>query len=446
MKMFARIFISFSAATVLSIAVSGAFVVTHKSDVSAERSRAIPVGQLRSCALSAVHASAAKRETKERMPTCGEEYLIDSHDRDAFSRPVAGSMLALVDVARRNNEIELTPLLGKMVAVIPVHDDEAGQIVIVYAIPSPGAPPIGPLAWQLVPFAFAAAFICYFLTGYIVKPLQRLGRVADDLGRGDLSVRTDETLTNRRDEFGDLAKAFDRMAARIESLVLNQKMFLAHVSHELGSPLTRLNMRLALARRKAPAELISELDRIGKESEEINHLVQQLLLLARLESGNEVDTKLEQFFVSSVLNDIIANANFEAQQSGRILRLVRTEDFCVTGNRELLKRAVENVVRNALRFAPQGSVVEVEFFHESDRGWINIRDEGPGVEPQDLAEIFQPFARSEASGGHAGVGLGLAIARQAVLAHGGEISARNLKRGLVVTINLPITRLQELPV
>lgn len=440
MKIFARIFVSFSLATVLAIAVSGAFLLTHRPNRNAELSRSIPVGELQACTLRASRALATGRAAYDSAPICKAEYLIAPNDRDLFSRPVPTAVMRLAERARREQDVELASVPGDTVAVFPVHGESGEPIVVVYDMPLPGRPPISPLWLQLVPFAFAAAIICYVLTGYIVKPLQRLGSTADDLGRGDLSARTGAVLSDRRDEFGDLARTFDRMADRIESLVLNQKMFLAHVSHELGSPLTRLNMGLALARRRASPDLITDLDRIGKESQELNNLVQQLLLFARLESGNELDAKLETFFVSSVLRDVVGDAQFEAQQTGRTLRLTGGEDFCVKGHCELLKRAVENVVRNALRFTPQGGVVDMEYLVDADKnkGLINIRDEGPGVAPQELNKIFEPFATSGASGGHSGVGLGLAIARQAVVVHRGEIQAQNVTGGLLVTIKLPI--------
>ncbi|MDP9038668.1 MAG: ATP-binding protein [Acidobacteriota bacterium] len=437
--MFARIFVSFSIATVLAMAVSGAFLLTHQPNLTAQVSRAIPVEALQSCALRVVHAA---QRPEDKVNHCTAEYVIGTDNRDLFSRPVPVALVALAAHAKRSNQVELSALPGKTFAVIPVNEADTIPAVIIYNIPSPAGPPMGPVWWQLVPFAFVAAIICYLLTGYIVKPLQRLGLVADDLGVGDLSARTDPALTDRKDEFGDLARTFNRMASRIESLVSNQRMFLAHVSHELGSPLTRINMRLALARRKAAPDLIPDLDRIDKESEQLNHLVQQLLFLARLESGNEFDKQFERFFVSSFLHEIIDDANFEAQQTGRSVRFVRMQDFCVTGHRELLKRAVENVVRNALRFTPTGGTVDVEFFNASatDTGFINVMDQGPGVKPHVLQQIFEPFATSGASGGHSGVGLGLAIARQAVLAHQGEISASNLTNGLLVTIELPVTK------
>jgi two-component system sensor histidine kinase CpxA len=301
----------------------------------------------------------------------------------------------------------------------------------------------GRVALQLSTVALVSGILCYLLTLYFGRPLTRLGEMAEALGGGDLRSRIDDSLVKRKDEFGDLARSFNRMAGRIETLVADYKHFLAHVSHELGSPLTRVNMALALARRKADPLLEPELDRIGYETDHLSSLVQELLLLARLESGNELDRQTSPFNVGLVVEEACADANFEAGQIGKSVVFRQREKFQVTGHRELLRRALDNVLRNGLRFARDAGSIQVDTFYrlEDKIGVISIHDDGPGIRPNQEEVIFEPFV-SLPNGGSSvtgGSGLGLAIARQAVLANGGKIYAQNAEPGgLTVTIELPV--------
>ena len=443
MRIFARIFLSFWLSTVLAIAVSIGTVMFRGSDMALEVSRSIPAGELERCAneVARRYQLEDKSQVTQHIDGCTIDFIVDSSNHDILSRKVPTNLQHLVGQARTTRNMQVAPLPGLTVVTIPVLSAAVQPLVVVFAMPAKPPHVIAALFWQVVPFAAAAALICYFLTGYILTPLKRLGNVADELGGGDLSTRTDADLDRRRDEFGDLARTFNRMADRIESLVKSQRMFLAHISHELGSPLTRLGMTLAIARRKANVELTPELDRMERESIELNHLVQQLLLLARLQSGTELSDVPAVFRVSELVRDVEDNAAFEANQMGRSVSITRNEDFTLKGHPDLLKRALDNVIRNALRFTPVGSTIEIEFFGTKDGsvGFINILDRGPGVEPSKLDTIFEPFSSSGASGGHSGVGLGLAIARHAALAHEGQISARNLAEGgLMITIELPV--------
>jgi two-component system sensor histidine kinase CpxA len=442
-RIFTRIFLSFWLSTVLAIAVSIGTVMFRGSDIALEVSRSIPTGELERCAKEVARRYQLDDKSQASQPIegCKIDFIIDSSNHDIFSRKIPANLQYLVVQARTTGNMQVAPLPGLTVVTIPVKSATAQALVVVFAMSATPPHAVAALFWQVAPFAAAAALICYFLTGYILTPLKRLGNVADELGGGDLSTRADADLDRRRDEFGDLARTFNRMADRIESLVNNQRMFLAHISHELGSPLTRLGMTLAIARRKANVELTPELDRMERESIELNQLVQQLLLLARLQSGTELSDVPVVFRVSGLVLDVEDNAAFEANQMGRSVNITRYEDFAVKGHRELLKRALDNVIRNALRFTPVGSSIEIEFFSTNDRsiGFINILDRGPGVEPSKLDNIFEPFSSSGASGGHSGVGLGLAIARHAVLAHEGQISAQNrAEGGLMITIELPV--------
>jgi two-component system sensor histidine kinase CpxA len=232
------------------------------------------------------------------------------------------------------------------------------------------------------------------------------------------------------------------MAANTESLVDRYRDFLAHASHELGSALTRLNIALAIAKRNAGSQLEQELSRIGCEADRLNDLVRELLLLARLESGDELSRDRADFDVAALVDEACADASLEAQQLSKSVIIARREQFHLHGHRDLLRRAIDNVLRNGLRFAPTDGCVQVSYFcKDGPAGIILIQDDGPGIPSGQEKTIFEPFVTlpdgdSEAKAG--GSGLGLAIARQAVLANDGRISAKSgADGGLTVTIELP---------
>jgi two-component system sensor histidine kinase CpxA len=267
------------------------------------------------------------------------------------------------------------------------------------------------------------------------------------------------TLGRRRDELASLAADFDVMAEKIQSLVDSQRRLLGDISHELRSPLARLNVALELARQRSGAEATSALERIQREAEILNEMIGQLLALTRLESGTDEILKT-QFDLASLVRDVAGDADFEARSRERSVKCEANESCRVVGNEQLLRRAVENVVRNAVQYTAVGTEVEVKLEcvaaeEESDEktssskhkvqsskhgAVITVRDHGAGVPESALGKIFRPFyrvddARDREAGG---VGLGLAIAERAVRLHGGTVVASNAADGgLVVTINLP---------
>ncbi|MGI9064992.1 MAG: ATP-binding protein [Pyrinomonadaceae bacterium] len=280
---------------------------------------------------------------------------------------------------------------------------------------------------------------CYWLARHLTSPVAKLRAATQELANGNLSARVMPAMGKRRDELALLAADFDLMAEKIESLISSQRRLLGDISHELRSPLARLNVALELARQRAGADAASALERIQHEAENLNEMIGQLLALTRLESGAE-GLKKGAFDLVELVSAIAADAQFEASSRNRSVRLKTNGRCTVVGNEPLLRRAIENVIRNAVQYTAQGTEVEVEL--RSDAGAvITVRDHGAGVPENALVEIFRPFYRvDEARDREAGgVGLGLAIADRAVRLHGGKIEAANASRGgLVVTIILPI--------
>ena len=284
-----------------------------------------------------------------------------------------------------------------------------------------------------------AGGVCYWLARYIANPVARLGAAARRLADGDLKVRVGETVGKRHDEIADLGKDFDLMAERIESLMTTQKRLLRDISHEFRSPLTRLSIALEIARQHGGAEEADMLARIEREAGRLNELIGKLLILARLDTGVE-EIVSEPVDMAQLLEDIVADADFEAQKHNCAVRFSASDNCMVHGNSELLRSALENIVRNAVRYTAENTEISVSLHLVDHRVVIEVRDHGPGVPQGALADLFYPFyrvgdARDRKEGG---TGLGLAITDRAVRLHGGSVAAANAPGGgLVVTVDLP---------
>jgi two-component system sensor histidine kinase CpxA len=298
-------------------------------------------------------------------------------------------------------------------------------------------PPLGTLASIVL-----SGLISYFLALYLTSPLKKLQSTVKAFAEGNLSVRVGPELGSRRDELTDLGLEFDHMAEQIAALIESQKRLLGDISHELRSPLARLTVALELARKNSNGRALAALDRIEQESERVNRLVGQLLTLTRLESGAE-RVPPEMVVLEDLVQQVVDDADFEAKPLNKEVKAIELEQCRVRGSSELLRSAIENVVRNAIRYTSPGSAVEVWLRWRMDTALLTVRDHGPGVPEQELEHIFRPFyrvseARERSSGG---VGLGLSIADRTVKLHGGSIRAENLPDGLQVVIELPLAPL-----
>ncbi len=295
-----------------------------------------------------------------------------------------------------------------------------------------------PLGLPLLIMVLMAATGCYLLARSLTAPIRYLRAAVQQMTKGDFSVRVSLPL-GRKDEIADLGRDFNAMIEMIASLVETQKRLLRDISHELRSPLTRINVALELARLQ-PENAEPYLLRIEKESDRLNDLIGHLLTLTRLE-GKMDNKQKEQINVPDLVEEIAGDANFEAAGLARRVQLGKLDNAMVLGSREMLGRALENVIRNGLRYTAAGTAVHVEVVQAGRHVTIRIRDHGAGVPEEQLEQIFKPFyrvaeSRDRESGGH---GIGLAIAKQAVLMHGGNIEARNhTDGGLVVVLRLPL--------
>lgn len=310
----------------------------------------------------------------------------------------------------------------------------------------PPAPPFFMvLGFRVAIFLVVGGCICYLMAWRITAPVRRLRQAVQQLADGNLKARSGIETGHRGDEITDLGGDFDRMAERIEMLVLSQRQLVRDISHELRSPLARLQVALELARRNAPPQTEQALDRIELEGERLNELIGELLTLSLLESDTSFITS-EPVEMQGLLNEVVEDASFEAVESNRLVELISVPAL-VLGNRELMRRALENVVRNALHYTAEWTSVEVvSIMEENSTLVVRVLDHGPGVPDQMLSTIFQPFyrvaeARDRLSGGK---GIGLAIAARSVALHGGLVKATNRpEAGLEVEIRLPVMVLGE---
>lgn len=273
--------------------------------------------------------------------------------------------------------------------------------------------------------ALSTAALCWLFAARLAAPVRALARTMERFGRGDLEARS---AIARKDEIGDLARSFNQMAERIASLLAAERRLLQEISHELQSPLARLAVAAKLTRTAEDRETAAA--RVQKEVERMSAMVAALLDLARAE-GDAGTRRRERVRLDELLREVVSDCEWEAGERGCTVRAAM-EEVSVEGDEELLRRALENVMRNALRHSPEGGEVEVSLRVVGAEAEVVVRDHGPGVPEGSLEKIFAPFYRIS----EAGTGLGLSLARRAVLLHQGRIAAENAGPGLRVRIRL----------
>jgi two-component system OmpR family sensor kinase len=305
--------------------------------------------------------------------------------------------------------------------------------------------PLGMLVLGLLGGPLFGALVAW----YLVLPIRRLQRGFQRIATGDLSVRISPGSRSRHDELADLIRDFDVMAGQLDQSIRARDRLLSDVSHELRSPLSRLQLAIGLAQQD-PDRLAASLERIRYEGRRLDSVIRELLTLTRTENGLPAENGY--FDIADVVHNVITDAQFEAESTGILIRFDRQppaageETPTLFGNAELVRWAVENVVRNAMRFSTPGQTVSIRLAYEAQAGRyiIEVKDEGPGAPEGVLPTLFDPFVRGEEAS--TGYGLGLAIAKRAVLAHGGEIEARNRSQsGLSVRIVLPVAGTGQRP-
>lgn len=365
-----------------------------------------------------------------------EVYLIDPEGKDLLQRalpPPAASIAAELDRNRRRvfQRSGRQQYLGHL-----LYRADTGPLRSVLVLPAPRIPLVtllGSNAWLRAALALlVSGLLCYAVSRLLTRRLAALRQAARRLAEGDLGTRID-VRTSGRDETDDLARDFNHMAELLQERINAQKTLLANVSHELRSPLARMQVALALAEQQ-PEGAAAQLARIAREAQRLESLVGELL------DSQAAPSDLEQHIDLVVLLEELCNdARFEAGEQHRVVFHSDVAEALVKGNGSQLRKAFDNVLRNACHYSPPQSTITVSLQQNGAAHTITVADQGPGVPESDLTRIFEPFyrvdtARDRQTGGH---GLGLSIAKQALLRHGAGISARNTHPGLAVEITLP---------
>ncbi len=363
--------------------------------------------------------------------------VLDPQGRDIRGRTLSPEQSALVagltEAAMPEEIHRVVTAQGVYVLFIPTWPNE----------PRPGKrppfPPFGPPApWEPLAFGLLASItLSAMLAWYLARPIKRLRNAFAAMAAGKLDTRVG-TLMRRGDEIAELGLEFDHMAAKLQSLLLAQRRLLHDVSHELRSPLGRLQVAMGIVRQD-PAKMEGMLERMGREVERLDGLIDEILTLSRLNSGVENEAT-ESVDLGELVEGIVRDARFEAGTQGCEVRLTEYARVQIQGRPRLLGRAVENVIRNGLKFSPPRGFLDVEVGAADGKALIRVRDHGPGIPEKELEMAFLPFHRGAGNADPDGFGLGLAIARGAIELHGGAISARNMEGGgLCVEIRLPAT-------
>ena len=360
--------------------------------------------------------------------------VVDDTGRDLLGRSVAPEALASARAARGADDQvrEVKTASGATYLLFVTSDGEAR---------SPrGRRPPEPSPWVPIFVGLIASIgFSVLLAWYLSKPVRHLRWAFQAAAEGRLDARVHPLMGGRRDEIADLGRDFDRMAQQLQQLIAAQRRLLHDVSHELRSPLARLQAAIGLLRQN-PARLDASLERIERESERLDELVGELLTLSRLEAGGG-DAPLEQLDLMDLIAAIADDARFEAEASGRRLHFEGQGEAIARVRGELMHRAFENVIRNAVKYTAEGSQVDVTASVREGVLQLCVGDRGPGLPESDLEAVFEPFHRGSNGQSAKGFGLGLAIARRAVETHGGQIRARNRDGGgLELEIMLPLQR------
>jgi two-component system, OmpR family, sensor kinase len=451
-----RIFLTFWLALAL-ILVGTVTVAVNAAAQHRQESVWVQRGTLYAQAARAFEASGPKAlkswlEGLESTEPFSRTFVIEPSGKEILGRPLPRWFLrGPVDGGDANNSNSVSdPIapVGGALVLVSANGDTYHVVVgplrnsprLFGELEQPGVP-MQTLLLALV----VSAVVCFLLARYLVAPIDRLRHATRRMAGGDLNVRVSQSMRGRHDDLGLLATDLDTMAERVRNLLETKQQLLRDVSHELRSPLARLQLALSLARRQDnPSE--RHLARIACEADRLEQLIARTLKLARLERPAGIVEHVP-VDIGELLKNIVTDVAIEADAQGCTVTLQADAALTVSGDLELLRSSFENIIRNAVRYSPPGSQVGITArrmkgpTNREECAEVIIYDQGPGVPEKDLALIFEPFYRVDAARDRAGggEGLGLAIAARAVGLHNGVIEARNLQTGgLVVSVTLPI--------
>jgi signal transduction histidine kinase len=373
------------------------------------------------------------------MPQRANYWLLDAEGHELSGRPLSDDMREHAQRALRREGIVRPD--EAVIIVSPVTTQRGSYLLIAEIIPPPLSERVpGDIIWVLKLGTIISALMCLVIAHYLSKPIERLRLATNELARGNLDIRVGATIGNRSDEIADLVRDFDSMAGELRNQIQSERNLLSGVSHELRSPIARMRLALALARTSDRPQREEMLDRIEQDTIQLDSMLERILTVARLENG-QYKPKFESVSLNDLIDEVLDDARFEAVATDATINYVDEAMVQVNGDPGLLRSAVENVVRNSIFYSGQGGGIDVGLRLEDGQAIVAVRDNGKGVPEEALSLLFKPFYRVDDARGTTtgGMGLGLAIVRNAVAVHGGTVSARNVSpHGLEVELRLPV--------
>jgi two-component system sensor histidine kinase CpxA len=444
-NLFLRFFLSFWAATVLVLIVTvltTLWLANERWSRDQDRQNELARQASVVLAVDGVPGLRAWIRAQQQAVSPGRLFLLDHDGHDILGRAVPEFLQARIghrpfpNAASPDRGGREMRLLSQLVS--PTNETFALSLLQRHGGPfgifaSPETPVIAAVITLVV-----GTIVCFLLARFLSAPIHQLRLATRSIAAGNLGVRVAGAVGDRRDELAMLALDFDAMSERLRVLLESRQQLLRDVSHELRSPLARLQIGLGLARRPG-ADLNREFDRIERETQRLDELIGEIMSLCRLDDpARQLD--VEQVTLDELLENLCDSARLEADASGVRIDLRVTPGLTLRGDRELIYRAVENVVRNAIRFSPDGGLVSITAETAAGGVLVQVSDQGPGVPAELLGRIFEPFfrvgsARDRDTGGN---GIGLAITARVLGLHGGSASARNRDSGgLQVELRFP---------
>jgi two-component system sensor histidine kinase CpxA len=442
MSVFTKMFLSFWAALIFTIVLT-AFLHPIRSDAdhAAFRESMSRLLVVQSRAFLEDLEEGRQQEVRSAVEALGRSsgiqfYLLDENGNEVTGRPIPPAVRK--ELAEEDND-------NPEIITRQITDDQENEYKMVAHFSGARRARLHFWIWfpRLSLLFLSSGVACFVLARYLTAPIVRLRAAALQFAGGNLEARA-AVSGGRKDEIALMVGDFNRMAERIAILITAQRRLMTDISHELRSPLARLSIAVGLLRKKTGPEATPMLDRAEIETERLDQMIGELLALSAVESGPARSE--EEISFSDLVTEIADDADYEAKGRGCSVRLTVHDECVLSGNAEVLHRAVENVVRNAVRYTAPSTTVDLTLQAESSPAGqrlavLRVRDHGPGVPEGETQNIFRPFyrladARDRQSGG---TGLGLAISERAIGLHGGQITAANAPcGGLIVELRLPM--------
>lgn len=453
--LFWRIFLTFWTITVLTLVIGTTYIFMSEQtppQMRLQEIRDIKVAEMERALSLYGQSIAAARTQGQEIQRLQQQYaaiyqfelLHSSYDGIPLSL-IPGTARELVERSRETGRPEWAQQREKLWVALPERAELPAVVALTY-LPDNAITLVGslkaflPLLIRRLPVEGTISLIaCWFLAWQFTRPIRQLREATHKLAAGDWQTRVVPAVGGRNDEIGALARDFDQMAQELSDSSFAQQRLFRDISHELRSPLARLNIALELAKQNSVYEQQMPLERIEVEADRINELIGELLKLSQMEREAEV-LDHEPMELDAVVRRVVDDGRFEAQRRGQGVCLQECDAVTLCGVATLMHRALDNVVRNAIRYSRQGTDVEVSLTSTEQGIRITVRDYGPGVPEGELEHIFRAFyrvgtARDRKSGGY---GVGLALAQRVIQLHGGQIHARNADGGgLEIVIDLP---------